>query len=86
MLATRSDDPLAWLQCGEAMQRVLLQLTAVGWSASPCTQLIEVPLTRTQLRSAFAWDAHPQLVLRIGHADPTPATPRRRSSEVLRST
>jgi nitroreductase len=83
VLATRSDDPLAWLESGEAMQRVLLELTALGWAASPFTQLIEVPLTRTQLRSALAWNAHPQLILRIGRADPTPATPRRQIGEVV---
>ena len=83
VLATRSDDPLAWLECGEAMQRVLLELTAQGWAVRPFTQLIEVPLTRTQLRTALAWDAHPQLILRIGHAEPTPPTPRRRVSEVV---
>jgi nitroreductase len=83
VLATWSDDPHAWLESGEAMQRVLLELTALGLAASPFTQLIEVPLTRTQLRSALAWDAHPQLILRIGHADPTPPTPRRRVSEVV---
>ena len=82
VLATRSDDPLAWLQCGEAMQRVLLELTVLGWAASPFTQLIEVPLTRTQLRSALTWDAHPQLLLRVGHAESTPATPRRPVGEV----
>lgn len=85
MLATRSDDPLAWLRCGEAMQRVLLELTVLGWAASPFTQLIEVALTRTQLRAALAWDAHPQLLLRVGHADATPPTPRRPVQEVVRS-
>ena len=84
VLATRSDAPLAWLHCGEAMQRVLLELTALGWAASPFTQLIEVPLTRTQLLSALTWDAHPQLLLRVGRADPTPPTPRRLLGEVLR--
>jgi len=83
LLATRTDEPLAWLQCGEAMERVLLELTALGWSASPFTQLIEVPLTRTQLRSALTWDAHPQLLLRVGYADPSPPTPRRPVDEVV---
>jgi nitroreductase len=83
VLATGSDDARAWLRCGEAMQRVLLELTVLGWAASPFTQLIEVPLTRTQLRSALIWDAHPQLLLRVGHADPTPPTPRRPVGEVV---
>jgi nitroreductase len=83
LLTTRSDDELAWLRSGEAMQRVLLELTRVGWAASPFPRAIEVPLTRVQLRSALAWDAHPQLLLRIGRAGPTPATPRRPLDEVV---
>ena len=83
LLASRSDDPLSWLHVGEAMQRVLLELTVLGWAASPFTQPIEVPLTRTQLRAALTWDAHPQLLLRVGRADPTPPTPRRRREEVV---
>jgi nitroreductase len=82
LLATGSDDRPAWLRCGEAMQRVLLELTGLGWSGSPLTQLVEVPLTRTQLRSALSWDAHPQLLLRIGRAD---GTPRRRRDGPLRT-
>jgi hypothetical protein len=77
LLTTRDDAPYAWLRSGEALERLLLQVTALGWTASPMTQTIEVPLTRTQLRSALAWYAHPQFVLRIGRADPTARTPRR---------
>jgi len=82
LLATGSDDLPAWLRCGEAMQRVLLELTCLGWIGSPFTQLVEVPLTRTQLRSALTWNAHPQLLLRIGRAD---GTPRRRRDGPLRT-
>ena len=83
LLATHADDRPSWLRCGEAMQRVLLELTALGRSASPLTQPVEVPLTRTQLRSTLTWDAHPQLLLRIGHAEPTPPTPRRARQEIV---
>ena len=68
LLATRTDDPVAWLRAGEALQHLVLELTRLGWGASPLTRAIEVPLTRTRLRSALTWDAHPQLVLRIGQA------------------
>ncbi|MGY1633468.1 Acg family FMN-binding oxidoreductase [Geodermatophilus sp. SYSU D01186] len=77
LLATRDDGPYAWLRSGEALERLLLEITALGWTASPMTQVVEVPLTRTQLRSALAWDAHPQFVVRIGHALSTSRTPRR---------
>jgi nitroreductase len=83
VLATRTDEPLAWLEAGEALQRLLLELTALGWVAEPMTQAIEVPVTRTQLRSALTWDAHPQVLLRVGRAAPTPRTPRRRRTEAI---
>lgn len=83
LLSTREDTPYAWLRSGEALERLLLEITAFGWSASPMTQTIEVPLTRTQLRSALVWDAHPQFVLRIGRADSTTRTPRRPRQAVV---
>jgi hypothetical protein len=83
LLATRSDDPGAWLRSGEALQRVLLELTRLGWVASPLTQAVEVPVTRTQLRAALTWDAHPQMLLRVGQAEPTGPVPRRPQSEAI---
>lgn len=83
LLATAHDDPPAWLRCGEALERVLLELTTRGWSAGPLTQAVEVPVTRTQLRSALTWDAHPQSVLRIGRAPATSPTPRRPRATVV---
>jgi hypothetical protein len=85
LLATREDGYLAWLRCGEAFERVLLELTALGWAASPVTQALEVPVTRLQLRSALAWGGHPQLLLRIGQAAGTPSPPHRRRGDVVRT-
>ena len=85
LLATETDGPDAWLRAGEALERVLLELTAQGWAASPVTQPIEVPLTRTQLRSALTWNAHPQLLLRIGRAPQTTPTPRRRREDLVQN-
>jgi nitroreductase len=85
LLATRTDHPADWLQCGEALQHVLLELTRRGWAASPLTQAIEVPFTRTQLRAALTEDAHPQMLLRIGHAEDLLSAPRRPRSDVVRN-
>ena len=82
LLATRTDDPLAWLRAGEALQHVLLELTRLGWVAEPLTQAVEVPFTRVQLRAALTWDAHPQLLLRIGRAQATVPASRRRAGGV----
>ncbi|MCV2487876.1 hypothetical protein OF117_00755 [Geodermatophilus sp. YIM 151500] len=83
LLATRTDDPLAWLRTGEAMERLLLELTRLDWAASPITQAVEVPLTRSQLRSALTWGAHPQVLLRIGRAAATTPSPRRRRDDMV---
>ncbi|SFK99650.1 Acg family FMN-binding oxidoreductase [Geodermatophilus ruber] len=77
LLATHDDEPYDWLRSGEALQRLLLDVTARGWAASPMTQVIELPHLRTQLRSAFGEVGHPQFVVRIGRAVTTARTPRR---------
>ena len=83
LFSSRDDDPLAWLRCGEAFERVQLELTRLGWAASPVTQAIEVPVTRLQLRSALTWERHPQVVLRVGHAEASPAPPHRHRDAVV---
>ncbi|RBY80809.1 nitroreductase [Blastococcus sp. TF02A-26] len=83
LLATPRDDQAAWLRAGEALERLELELTGEGWAASPLTQAVEVPLTRTQLRSALTWDSHPQMLLRIGRAAASPSPPHRLRDDVV---
>ncbi len=77
------DGPAAWLQAGQAMQRVLLTATAAGLVASFVSQVVEVPATRRDLRTLVGGAVWPQTVLRIGYGSPVPATPRRDISEVV---
>jgi len=84
LLTTAGDLPYDWLRSGEALQRLLLELTHLGYVAGPFTQPIEVPLTRSHLRSALSWGSHPQMLLRIGRAPVTPPTPRRPLADVVR--
>lgn len=86
LLTTVRDDEEARLRAGEALQRVLLEVTRAGWVASPLTQAIEDPQTRQELRSALTWDRWPQSILRIGRAPLTPGTPRRPRREVVADT
>jgi hypothetical protein len=44
---------------------------------------VEIPLARLELRAGLTWDAWPQTILRIGHAAPTSATPRRQRTDVV---
>jgi nitroreductase len=77
------DLPLAQLQAGQAMQRVLLTATAEGLSASFLSQVVEVPTVRRQLRGLVGGGLWPQVVLRLGYGSVTPATPRRPLAEVV---
>jgi hypothetical protein len=83
VLGTRADDEEAWLRSGEALQRVLLEITRAGWSVSPVSQAVEVAQTRIELRAGLTWHTWPQTILRIGHADPTTPTPRRQRHDVV---
>lgn len=77
------DLPLARLQAGQAMQRVLLTATALGLSASFLSQVVEVPAVRRELRELIGGGLWPQTVLRIGYGSLVPATPRREIHEVV---
>ncbi|MCZ2812076.1 MULTISPECIES: Acg family FMN-binding oxidoreductase [unclassified Modestobacter] len=84
VLATRTDEPPAWLRAGEAMERVLLELERLGWRARPMSQVLEVPVTRAAIRSALTWEDHPQMLVRIGFAA-AQRSPRRLRDEVVRN-
>lgn len=73
----------AWVQAGQAMQRVLLTATAAGLSASFISQVVEVPAIRKDLRALVGGAVWPQTVLRVGYGFPVPATPRRDLDDVL---
>ncbi|MBA2560333.1 MAG: hypothetical protein H0V07_10700 [Propionibacteriales bacterium] len=83
LLVTADDNPGVWLQAGEALQHVLLEVARHGYAASPFTQAIEVPQTRAMLRQKLRLTKYPHVLLRVGRAPPTPATRRRRLVDML---
>jgi len=83
VLATAEDEPLSWLRAGEALERALLEVARHGYQASLNTQLIEVAGTRVEVQHAITPGLFPQVVLRVGRADPVPGTRRRRAVDVL---
>ena len=83
LLCTSGDSPADWVRAGEALQRVLLEITRQGFVASPLTQVIEVAWTRDRLRSELGVVGYPQILLRIGRAAATPTSRRRRLVDVL---
>jgi nitroreductase len=76
LLATARDDVVAWIRAGEALQRLLLELTRQDWVAGPLTQPLEVPETRTRL-AELTDPFVPQMLLRVGRAAPAEPTARR---------
>lgn len=84
VIATATDVPEAWLRAGAATQRLLLELTGLGWAAGPVAQAVQVPETRARLRSALTGGIYPQSLLRVGYAAPAAPVPRRRRDEVVR--
>ena len=67
LMGTANDDRLAWLQAGRALGRLLLHLTSAGLAASPLTQALDWPATRTRLSSRLSLVGHPQMLLRMGY-------------------
>lgn len=83
VLTTPSDHRRDWLVAGQALYRVLLELTDTGYVASIFSQICEVPATRQELRRRLRLSANPQLMLRAGTAPPTAPTPRRPLAEAI---
>jgi nitroreductase len=86
LLGTLEDRPGSWLPAGEALEHILLEVTRHGYAASPLTQVVEIPRTRTQLREELGLAMYPHVLLRIGRAAKTPASRRRRLVDVLSET
>jgi hypothetical protein len=87
LLGTANDDRQAWLNAGRALGRLLLRMTSAGLAASPLTQALDWPATRTRLRNRLSLVGHPQMLLRVGYPtapDAAAVSGRRPVSDVLR--
>jgi hypothetical protein len=83
ILGTAGDTRAEWLRAGEALERVLLEITRHGYVASPLTQVMEVPRTRSLLRQELGLRMQPHILLRVGRAPVGPASRRRRLVDVI---
>jgi nitroreductase len=81
-LATRGNSRADWLRAGQALQRVLLLATHNGIATCPVTQPLEAREPAHGREASL--HGHIQLVIRLGHGPPGPATPRRPVRDVLR--
>jgi len=83
VLETREDTQAAWLRAGAALSQLLLACTVEQVSASPLTQVLDVPSTREALRAELGLIGRPQMLLRLGYGSGGTASPRRSVEDVL---
>jgi Nitroreductase family len=83
LVLTNGDRPEDWLAAGRALQRVLLTASAAGLAVSLMNQPLEVPLMRAEVGRVVGAAGVLQVLLRVGYAPRTRATPRRPASEVI---
>ncbi|MGE5291154.1 MAG: Acg family FMN-binding oxidoreductase [Micromonosporaceae bacterium] len=83
LLATRDDSRLGWLLAGQALERILLHVTAHSVKAAFHTQPLELAAPREQIRRYFTDGAYPQMLLRLGSGGRCGVTPRRQVTHTL---
>ncbi|WP_051797086.1 Acg family FMN-binding oxidoreductase [Catenuloplanes japonicus] len=83
VLTTAVDSPRAWVDAGQALQRVLLTASVYGLSAQFLNQALEVTELRARVNARFG-GRFTQAVLRIGYPTAAPeGTPRRPVPDLL---
>lgn len=83
VITTSADNPVAWLNAGQALERLLLQAQSYGLSASFLNQPVEVSSLRPRVAELIGSADYPQMILRMGYGSKVRPTPRRPLREVL---
>jgi nitroreductase len=83
ILLTHGDRRADWLHAGQALQRLLLHAASSWVFASLYTQPLENAITRDLIREQLSLPGHPQIVLQLGRAVTSHATPRRSTEELI---
>jgi hypothetical protein len=84
VLGTDADEPLNWIQTGQALARILLQARANNIWTTFMNQPIEVPELRPKVLLALVRaTGFPQLLMRMGYSKEVKPTPRRDIEEVI---
>ena len=85
VLGTEQDTATDWLRAGEALMALLLHATVEGVQAQPLGQVVDREWSRARLGAALGVLGHPQIVLRVGYANPGPESPRRPLDQIVDS-
>lgn len=84
VFATAADDDLDWIDCGQALEAVLLRATVLGLSAAFVDQLLEYEDLHAAVTAMVPAETVPQMVVRFGYAAPVErVAPRRDLADVF---
>ena len=84
VVISEKNDKKSWIGVGRSFERIALTLTTLNIENAHLNQPCEVSQLKNQLQQHLALgSAHPQLLLRIGYAEPLPRSPRRPYQQVL---
>ncbi len=84
VIASRVDEPAAWVRVGQVYERLALTMTSLGIQSAFLNQPIEVAGLRGEFQSAMGLgNALPQLLVRYGHGPALPRSLRRPLQQVL---
>jgi len=84
VIISDKNDKKSWIDVGRSFERIALTLTILNIESAHLNQPCEVPQLKTLLKQHLALgSAHPQLLLRLGYAEPLPCSPRRSHQQVL---
>jgi hypothetical protein len=83
LLTTAQDRPPDWVNTGQALQRILLTVSAFGAAAALHTQPLELGWLRESIRTQLSDGAYPQLVLRFGAVTQAADSVRRPPDDVI---
>lgn len=85
LLTTEKNDIPTWIQTGRTLERFLLLLTQAGIAHAYLNQPCEVPEISATLRENLPIaHAYPQILLRLGYAQPMAYSKRKDIREVIR--
>ena len=85
LLTTEKNDILTWIQIGRTLERFLLLLTQEGIAHAYLNQPCEVPEISATLRENLPIaHAYPQILLRLGYAQPMAYSKRKDIREVIK--
>lgn len=76
LLSSKNDAAEDWLDTGRALNKLLLYLASEGLTASYLNYPIEFSRLRKQCTEIFGGNGIPQLLLRVGSAEPVKFTGR----------